>query len=141
MTSTPMSHRHAVAVEPDSLGSLDSYFGQAVSYLKGGEPKQLTEAGDWSCHSPVFNNAGDSLYCTYKAENLEALEKNITEFIWKVLGTTGRDEKEREQFFVFLKEVVREEGSLTEESVSFIFFDILMSLVAGWFSLRVYDCL
>jgi recombinational DNA repair protein (RecF pathway) len=23
------------------------------------------------------------------------LEKNITEFLWKVLGTTGRDEKER----------------------------------------------
>lgn len=35
------------------------------------------------------------------------LEKSITEFLWKVLGNTGRDEREREQFFVFLKELVR----------------------------------
>ena len=40
------------------------------------------------------------------------LERNSTEFLWKVLGLTGRDEKEREQFFVFLKEIVRYEGAI-----------------------------
>lgn len=34
---------HAVAVEPNSLGTLDSYFGQAVCYLKGGEPRRAVD--------------------------------------------------------------------------------------------------
>ncbi|MGD9264910.1 MAG: S9 family peptidase [Lysobacterales bacterium] len=52
--------------------------------VTGGEPKQLTEAEDWSCHSPVFNNAGDSLYCTYTAENLEVYNlTRLARFDWK----------------------------------------------------------
>lgn len=37
----------------------------------------------------------------------KGLEKNQIEFIWKVLGLKSRDEKEREQFFAFLKEILR----------------------------------
>jgi hypothetical protein len=50
------------------------------------------------------------------------LERGVAEFLWKVLGLTGREEREREQFFVFLKELVRFEGAVSEESVNYIFF-------------------
>ena len=77
------------------------------------------------------------LFCRFH----KPLERGAAEFLWKVLGLTASDEKEREQFFVFLKEIVRFEGAVSEESVNFIFFELLMSLCANWFSPRVYDCL
>jgi hypothetical protein len=50
------------------------------------------------------------MFCRFN----KPLEKPYTEFLWRTLGTTGRDEREREQFFVFLKELVRYEGSISE---------------------------
>jgi hypothetical protein len=77
------------------------------------------------------------LFCRFH----KPLERTTTEFLWKVLGLTASEEREREQFFVFLKEIVRFEGAVSEDSVNFIFFDLMMRLTADWFSVRVYDCL
>ncbi|MGD9020233.1 MAG: prolyl oligopeptidase family serine peptidase [Lysobacterales bacterium] len=51
--------------------------------VAGGEPEQLTDSSDWSCHSPVFSSDGKSLYCTYRAENLEVYNLNqLARFDW-----------------------------------------------------------
>lgn len=68
------------------------------------------------------------------------LEVNCTMKIWKILGLNSRDEKEREQFFTFVKDCLRHEFSFTEESVQYIFFEILIKLQAEWFSLKIFDC-
>lgn len=77
------------------------------------------------------------LLCRY----YKPLEKTYTSFLWRVLGLVSRDEKEREQFFIFVKEALRFESSFTEESVNLIYFDILMKLHPDWFSFKVYECL
>jgi dipeptidyl aminopeptidase/acylaminoacyl peptidase len=37
--------------------------------VSGGEPKQLTNASEWSCSGPVFSPDGKNLYCDYDPEN------------------------------------------------------------------------
>jgi hypothetical protein len=57
------------------------------------------------------------------------------------LGLNSREEKEREQFFNFVRDVLRNESSFTEELVNFIFFEVLMSMKSEWFSLKILECL
>lgn len=55
--------------------------------VSGGEPEQLTESPNWSCHGPLFSNDGKKLYCDYKPENKEVYNlTQLARFNW-----TGKD--------------------------------------------------
>ena len=54
-----------------------------VQPLGGGEPRQLTDSMDWSCHSPVFSDDGKALYCDYDPENTFVYNlSGIARFDW-----------------------------------------------------------
>ena len=75
------------------------------------------------------------------SKNLKPLEKVYTEYIWKILGMNSRDEKEREQFFIFVRDSLRNDKSFTEEAVDYIYFQILMKMSYRWYSIKVFECL
>ena len=72
------------------------------------------------------------------SKNLKPLEKVYTEYIWKILGLNSRDEKEREQFFIFVRDSLRNDKSFTEEAVDYIYFQILMKMSYKWYSIKIF---
>jgi hypothetical protein len=74
------------------------------------------------------------------SRNYKPLDDIYMQYIWKIL-MNSHDEKEREQFFGFVKDMLRNENNFTEELVNFIFFEVLLNLKAEWFSLKIFDCL
>ncbi|MDX1460708.1 MAG: S9 family peptidase [Xanthomonadales bacterium] len=57
---------------------------------KGGAPKKLTDSADWNCHSAVFSDDGQTLYCSYSPSNdiLYNLPQYAA-FDWKGDSVTG----------------------------------------------------
>jgi hypothetical protein len=41
------------------------------------------------------------------SKNYKLLDDVYTQYIWKILGLNSRDEKEREQFFNFVRDILR----------------------------------
>ena len=58
--------------------------------VSGGEPQQITDSDDWSCHNPVFSNNGKALYCEYEPENEYVYNLNgVARFNWSRKGIRG----------------------------------------------------
>ncbi len=75
------------------------------------------------------------------AKYYTALEKGQIEKLWKVLGLHYSNHHEKEQFFQFIREVLRNSAGLSEEAVKHIFFEILLRLAHDYFTPKIYDCL
>jgi len=58
--------------------------------ITGGEPRQLTDSNDWSCHSPMFSTDGKALFCEYEPENEFVYNlTGIARFNWSKNGIRG----------------------------------------------------
>jgi hypothetical protein len=58
-----------------------------------------------------------------------------------VLGLHYSNQHEKEQFFQFIKEILKNSAGLSEEAVKHIFFEILLRLAHDYFTPKIYDCL
>lgn len=66
------------------------YFHLYKVSLDGGEPEQLTDSEDWSCHSAIFSPRGDALYCQLQPHTEHAYNlTGVSRFAWNGDGVEG----------------------------------------------------